>query len=88
MHAKRQAFITWSEVFRLKQKPGLDTNTPPQVNKDPVEGGGGEGVEERRCVVDTHTKKRTWTDSCSHSELRTEEWLLTQVQYLFRHMSL
>lgn len=51
MHAKRQAFITWSEELRLKQNPGLDTNTPPQVNKGPGKEGGGEGIEERRCRV-------------------------------------
>lgn len=61
MHAKRQAFITRSDVFRLKEKPSFDTNTPPQVNK-----GRGRGVrrrgngKEKRCAVDrcfshTHT---------------------------------
>lgn len=53
--AKRQAFITWSEVLRLKQKPVLDTNTPPQVNNGPGKEGRGAGgeqeIESRRCVV-------------------------------------
>lgn len=41
-----------------------------------------------RCV-DTHTctVQVTHGQIVADSEIRTEEWLLTQVQYLLRHMS-
>lgn len=88
MHANRQTFITRSEVLCLKQKPSLDTNAPRQVNKDlGKEGGGGVGggggLEERRrghhtcALFSSQSKMCKWTDSYSHIELRTEEWLLT-----------
>lgn len=80
MHAKRQAFITWSEVFLLKQKLGVDTNTPPQVNKDLEKEGrrrGGErsgtGGEEtcggpHTCALfGSQSKMCTQTDSYSHT---------------------
>lgn len=63
MHAKRQAFITWSEVPRLKQEHGLDTNTPPQVNKGlGKEGGGG---KQRR--GDEWWLYDRWTSECVHT---------------------
>lgn len=71
-HAKRQAFITWSEVFHLKQNLSLDADTPPQVNKDlgkerRGDVWGGEALEERRHVVTlTHVHCSVHSQKCAH----------------------
>lgn len=63
MHASRRASITWSGLLCLTQKPILDANAPPQVNK---------GLEEEE--EEKKTKKRggnvwrlsdRWTHTCT-----------------------